>query len=366
MSIQKVNRKSKPFLARCRNSNGKYISATFKTRSEAEDFIAQNKNEPTLPKELRIDPLERAEVSKIRTLCARHGKSLHDAASILEAYFKNQKKNAPMFNDAADAFIRFCQKKGARPSTYETYQSHIAKFLKWPGVSDMTTDQFDQNLAQSYIDISKNKSHVKSSLRAFWSWLVASNFAATNVFWNVKIHKILKDKSPIKIMSVAHTRENLAACAPEYKPLYALMAFAGIRPEELLSGRIKPFLEASDIDFDNKKITVRAEVSKTRTQRIIMNLKPNIWLWLEPIKKWGKICPFKSYSSWRTQKKKLPHKIPQDALRHSFASYAYYALGVEHAVEILGHDYKTYKKFYKGLASIKDSEEYFKILPANV
>lgn len=41
MSIQKIKRKSKPFLARVKTVDGKNISATFATRSEAEEYQQQ-------------------------------------------------------------------------------------------------------------------------------------------------------------------------------------------------------------------------------------------------------------------------------------------------------------------------------------
>ena len=365
VSIQKINRKSKQFLARCRNSDGKYISATFKTRSEAEDFIAQNKKESHLPAELRISPLERADFARIKLICERYGKTIKDAASIIEEYLKNKKESTPPVFDAVKLFLDACEKRKVRPSTLDFYRRYLKRFCDLLLDSSVCTGEFNQIQAQSYIDSVADKVHTKSVLRAFWSWLVENGYATENVFFNVKINRILKDKSPIPLMSVKDTRENIDACPDTYKPLYALMAFAGIRPEELLPKQKNAKLEVSDVDFESKKIIVRAEVAKMRTPRVLMNLPSNIWPWLEPIKKWGKICP-NGVSAWYEQKKKLPHKIPQDALRHSFASYAYYALGVEHAVEILGHDYKTYKKFYKGLASLKDSEEYFKILPANV
>ena len=111
VSIQKINRKSKQFLARCRNSDGKYISATFKTRSEAEDFIAQNKKESLLPAELRISPLERADFARIKLICERYGKTIKDAASIIEEYLKNKKESTPPVFDAVKLFLDACEKR---------------------------------------------------------------------------------------------------------------------------------------------------------------------------------------------------------------------------------------------------------------
>ena len=139
------------------------------------------------------------------------------------------------------------------------------------------------------------------------------------------------------------------------------MAFAGIRPNELVADVKKKFLQVKDIDFENKKITIPGSVSKIRKMRILENLPENLWAWIEPLRGAKKICG--NYEQSKKVKSKLPVKLKKDTLRHSFATYAYYYLGAEHAVDILGHDFKTYQKFYKGLTNKENSEKYFSIMP---
>ena len=78
----------------------------------------------------------------------------------------------------------------------------------------------------------------------------------------------------------------------------------------------------------------------------------------------GRTTTTNAYDQWRTAKKALPHKIPHDALRHTFCSCAYHVLGVEHAVEVAGHDYNVFKRRYKGLVDKDEALKYFAILPA--
>lgn len=383
MSIQKIKRKSKPFLVRIKTVDGKNISATFATRSEAEEFELIHKKEKILPEELHISASERVDMLRIKKLCSKFDLSLHDVLPLFQNLLKNYTKTPLSLKEAQKQFLAYLESKKVRPRTYDFYMNHLQRFSKFCEINDFqTVATFTKESAQTYIDSAKSKPQAKRALHAYWAYLHDSGYASSNVFHTVKIKKILQDKPAVTVMSVKETIENIAAIRPEFKPLYALMAFAGIRPEELIVDKSrenakKDWLKFLDIDFDRKKIVIRASVSKTREERIITGL-PNIWPFLEPIKEWGAIYPEtikmrrkigrlettdNVYQQWRKEKEKLPHKIPQDALRHTFASYAYHALGVERAVEILGHDYKVYKRFYKGRAEPEDSRKYFEIAP---
>ena len=382
MSIQKINRKSKPFLVRCRDLDGKYISATFATRSEAELFEKSQQNEKIMPAELQLTATDRADISRIKNLCKTYHCNLSDVVEILQKALVERCISKLSLSEAKEKFLHYCKTKNVRPSTYIFYEGHLNRFAPWFSANGYdNVYSFTKSAAQAYIDVAKNKSHIKSALRAVWNYLVSSGYAKENVFEDVKIGKTLKNKTPISILSVQATEENLRALRPEFVPMYALMTFAGIRPEEIIAEKKtdqnKDYLRYEDIDFERRRITIRSEVAKTREMRIIYGLS-NLWAWLEPIKEWKSIYPKqieviwnkkekrltdKIFQQWRTAKSKLPHKIPKDALRHSFASYAYHKYGVEKAVEILGHDYNVYRKHYKSLASEEDSIKYFDILP---
>ena len=376
MSIQKINRKSKPFLVRGKNADGKPVSATFATRSEAEEFEKSLKSEKRMPAELQLNALDRADLARIKALCEQKNRTLHEALKVLEAAFKNG--NKPIAPAAAiTRFLDALEARNARPATYNQYKWHLAKFADWLNLCGIDNLQnVTPALAQEFINSVKSKDHARRALRPFFNFLKVENLLSENPFLAVKIPALLDDQKPIPFMSVEATRENLRALRPEFKPLYALMTFAGIRPEELISKSKKDNVKIDDIDFKNQRITIRPSVAKCRKMRIISGVK-NLWPWLEPIKNWGAICPREIkflnwnkggltknvYEQWQAAKRRLPHKIPHDALRHSFATYAYYALGVERAIEILGHDYNVYIKHYKGLAPEADCKAYFEIYP---
>lgn len=368
MSIQKINRKSKPFLVRCRDIDGKQISATFATRSEAEAFQNEHAKEKSLPDDIQISGMDRSDFVRIRQLCNDFNITLADVYSITKKSLENRKRESVSIIKAKDLFIDYCKRKRLRARTCKGYKGHLNRFVKWcESMNVENVEDVSKNNAQLFIAYVGNQERIRATLRVCWSFLLEMNFAESNVFKNIKMIKVVKDKSEIEFLSVKQTKENINALPEEYKPLYALLTFAGIRPEEIISdnseGAKLDYLSFKDIDFKRKRITIRPSVSKTREVRYIEGI-PNLFKWLEPIKEWKAIIPQgASYCRWITQKKLLPHVIPHDALRHSFATHAYYFFGVEKAVDILGHDYKTYKKHYKGLTTPAECKKYFKIVP---
>ena len=89
MSIQKINRKSKPFLVRCRDIDGKQISATFATRSEAEAFQNEHAKEKSLPDDIQISGMDRSDFVRIRQLCNDFNITLADVYSITKKSLEN-------------------------------------------------------------------------------------------------------------------------------------------------------------------------------------------------------------------------------------------------------------------------------------
>ncbi|MBR4597704.1 MAG: site-specific integrase [Opitutales bacterium] len=383
MSIQKIARKSNPFLVRYRGADGKRASAVFATRSEAEAFERAQKKERAMPAELQVSAADRADFARLKSFCDGANISLAEALAFLRS---NYAAHAPTIalKDAVSRYLDECERRALRPRTVEFYSAHIDAFCEWAaaaGIADAGAVSAEH--AKQFLSAAKCPAQAKSALRAFWAFLVRAKFADQNVFAAAKIAAKMRDRENVAVLSVEAMRANLAALRPEFRPLYALMAFAGIRPEELLAtpapARKKEYLQAADIDFERRRITIRAAVAKTRVGRVIYGLPDNIWSWLEPIKKWRAIVPAKlkmlravgsrttttnAFDQWRTAKRALPHKIPHDALRHTFCSCAYHVLGVEHAVEVAGHDYNVFKRRYKGLIDKDEALKYFSILPA--
>ena len=235
MSIQKVARKSNPFLVRYRGADGKRVSAVFATRSEAEAFERAQKKERAMPAELQVSASDRADFARLKNFCDGANISIADALAYLRA---NYAAHAPSvaLKDASARFVDECERRALRPRTVDFYSAHIGAFCEWAaaaGIADAGAVSAEH--AKQFLSAAKCPAQAKSALRAFWAFLVRAKLASQNVFAAAKIAAKMRDRENVAVLSVEATRENLAALRPEFRPLYALMAFAGIRPEELLA-----------------------------------------------------------------------------------------------------------------------------------
>jgi len=148
----------------------------------------------------------------------------------------------------------------------------------------------------------------------------------------------------------------------EILPYFAIGAFAGIRPEELLK------LQWSDFKWKQGIIRVRAEVSKVGKARNV-TMEANLKEWLLPhLNKKGKVCPF----NWRrlfreTRIEAGVTEWPSDCLRHSFATYwlekhkdaPRLALEMGNSVSVILEHY------HQVLDEPKDAERYWAIKPGD-
>ena len=218
--------------------------------------------------------------------------------------------------------------------------------------------------------------HYAAKLSVFFNFLLARKKIKENPATNLQVQKIKKDQTPPEVLNVHETKGLLnttwseAQQTNEYSVFasYVIMAFAGVRPEEICpreAGKLQ--LAWDTINFAERTITILGGAAKTRKTRVLSDLPDTIWKWLELIpvaERYGNVCKL-SYSTMRRARKKLlPNKCSR-ILRHNFGTYAYKVIGIERAVEIMGHTggYKSYVRNYKGVADIDTSFAYFAITP---
>lgn len=221
------------------------------------------------------------------------------------------------------------------------------------------------DIANKYLSSVKYPLHAKRALLPFFKFCKAKGWVSCNPFDEAQTPRILREKSHPSIITPDECRKLLNAVPDDWQPAFALMAFAGLRPGEVVSPEREPVIKIENIDFKNKRITIPAEVAKTRITRVLTDLPANIWTWLAPLQNLPKddnVAPA-SYEVYRRVKRDSGISIPKDALRHSFASYGYHFLGAEKTVEMLGHigGFGGFAKHYKGLATPDDAKLYFAI-----
>jgi integrase len=163
----------------------------------------------------------------------------------------------------------------------------------------------------------------------------------------------------VEIYTPAEIARLLGAAEPDFVPYIALIAFGGVRREELHKG-----LKWEAINFDRGYIIVSAEIAKTgRKRKIVMS--ENLVRWLLPYRvKSGPI--FKIDPSRRIVKAVQASgvKWKRNGLRHSFGSYRMEQTKNEGLVALeMGNSPKVVKDHYFEIVDERAAREYWSIKP---
>jgi integrase len=175
--------------------------------------------------------------------------------------------------------------------------------------------------------------------------------------------KVKVPPAEIGILTVPQAQALLAASQPEILPAVAVGMFAGLRASEIAR------LDWSDIDLSRGFIEVHASKTKTARRRLVP-VSENLAAWLAPhCRENGPVRPpFITYRRKfaRALKAAGIKEWPDNALRHSFASYHLAAHQKAHATALqLGHtESRTLFAHYRELVRAQYAEAYWQIKPA--
>jgi integrase/recombinase XerD len=204
----------------------------------------------------------------------------------------------------------------------------------------------------------QTQNNFRAVLSALWTFAVRRGYAAANVIQLVDKSSVVRDHVPT--FSVAQLGRLLAAAPPEYLPVLAIGAFAGLRPEEINK------LSWEDIDFHERTIRVNASAAKTRKKRFA-EIPDNLLAWLQPYA--GRIGPVAPPNLQKIRRKTMKaagiEKWPPDVLRHSFASthYAFHR-NPAHTALLLGHrDQNMLLTHYRDLVKPSEAARYWSLAP---
>jgi integrase len=196
--------------------------------------------------------------------------------------------------------------------------------------------------------------------------IVAFNFArdrgyrADNPAKKTAKAKVIQ--TPVGILTVDETVRLLENAPANVVPYVAIGAFAGLRRSELER------LDWTEVDLEANLIEVMAKNAKSARRRFV-RIQPNLAKWLQPYRRSsGSVTP-PDYRELLDSARKGA-KIddwPQNALRHSFASYhlAHFNNAGALALE-LGHTNSNLVfQHYRQLVRPKETHRYWNILPAS-
>jgi integrase len=193
-----------------------------------------------------------------------------------------------------------------------------------------------------------------------FNFAIRQGYATSNPAMGASKAKVVS-KVP-GILVVTEAARLLEAATPDVLPYIAIGLFAGLRRAELER------LDWSEIDFESGLIEVKAEKSKT-AQRRHVQIQPNLREWLLPLRKLkGNVTPALGFRESFDQARENADitEWPDNALRHSFASYhlAHFKNAASTALELGHHDSRVTFAHYRELVRPKEAARYWSIKPA--
>jgi integrase len=185
-------------------------------------------------------------------------------------------------------------------------------------------------------------------------WLRAKEETAADALGTYKIKR-----RDVEIYTPSEMAQLLNAADKDFVPYIALLAFGGVRREELHKG-----LLWQSINFDRGDIIVPAAIAKTNRKRKIP-MHGNLLAWLFPYRlKSGPI--FDMDPSYRIEKVVAASgvKWKRNGLRHSFGSYRMELTKNEGQVALeMGNSPQVVKDHYFEIVDEKAAREYWDIKP---
>jgi integrase len=364
--VRKYNDRNRPhfkFVVNYREA-GKRKRAFFETKNEADTF-AQNRNI-----ELKNSGREGAEfptwlrvmAQECKDALSKHGKTIKEATDFFIAHLKASAKSCSA-SELVKELLAAKKADGLGERHLRDIRIRLGKFAdKFDGqpVATITSKDIDDWLRSlPFSPLTRN--HYRQLVVLAFNFAVRAGYAVTNPAALAPKAKVVG--KPPGILSVTQAARLLEAATPDVLPFLAIGLFAGLRRAEIHR------LDWREIDFESGLIEVAAAKSKT-AQRRFVTMQPNLREWLLPHRKLkGSVTPGEIEFRQAFVHARVAAGIadwPDNALRHSFASYhlAHFKNAAATALELGHHDSRITFTHYRELVRPKEAERYWSIRPA--
>jgi integrase len=340
---------------------GKRKRTFFETKKAAESLVALKNAE------LRRNGIEHAEFPTTLRIMAQNsfeklapfGKTIDDAVRHYVAHLEASAKSITVAAFVPQ-LIATKQADGMSKRYVQDLRSRLPRFAETFGkqtIAEITTQQIE-NWLRSLPVGATTRNNFRRILVTFFSDAVALGYAVANPA--LKAAKATESDAPPGILTVDQAVNLLENATPELLPHVAIGLFAGLRRAEIER------LDWRDIHFDDQLIEVPAEKSKTARRRFV-KIQPNLREWLAPVRKHsGKITPENFVKQFQALREVAGvTDWPDNALRHSFASYhlAHFKDAAALALEMGHTDADMIFRHYRQLVRPKQAEKYWSLKP---
>lgn len=337
----------------------------FATKLEAQTYAEQcrtNKaNEGTaafsLPMDIRLD------AAKANQLLAPHSITILEAAKYYQKHVLTY-KTAPLIKEIVERYIANSESRNLRPRSIGDLKHRLNSFAADFGnsrLSDVTFDELKEWVQDDGWQM-RTRINFLTKLSQLYGYALRHKWVDSNLTESIE-RPILDDTDP-KIFTVEQSKELLShANTFDLLPYFAIGFFAGVRSAEMMR------LNWRDINFDEKIITIGADIAKKRSQRKV-DMQNVLLAWLEPFKemfqKGGAIV---NQTKFRKNKELLLEAInmaewPENGLRHSFGSYHLAMFrNSEETAHQMGNSSAIVHQHYKALVSKNEAETFWNLRP---
>jgi len=343
---------------------GKRKRAFFETMNEGDTF-AQNRNielknsgreGAEFPTSLRVMAQEGAERRRA------YGRTIKDATEFFVRHLAASERSITAAK-LVEQVIAAKKVDGMSKRYVQDLRSRLPRFAKdFDGkmVAEITAKEIDDWLRALAVGPT-TRNNFRRTLVMMFSYAAKHGYTTSNPA--AETQKAKEIDAPPGILTVQQTARLLEAASPELLPYVAIGAFAGLRRAELER------LDWSDIHFDDNLIEVTAQKSKTARRRFV-KIQPNLREWLLPFRKQkGSVTPDNFPKRLDAAREAAGiDDWPDNALRHSFASYhlAHFKDAAALALEMGHTDSGLIFNHYRQLVRPKEAERYWNIRPAPV
>jgi len=345
--------------------NRKYFNEKIEAETFLKQKLAEQKNygDEGMAFSLR----QRVEYLECAEKLAPFNLTLRDAVNFYLPHLQATKRSCAI-KQLVDEILSGKKADGASHRYIKDLKSRLNQFAaSFDGrtVAKITTSDIDQWL-RGLTDL-KGKTVAPTTRNNFRRILnVAFNFARDRGYCvNNPVTKSAKAKvieSAAGILTVEEMSRLLENAPERLIPCLAIGAFAGLRRAELER------LDWKEVDLRSRLIEVTASNAKSARRRFV-NIKPNLLAWLKPhAKSSGPVAPPRFQKLLNKGRKAAGIQTwPNNALRHSFASYylAHFkkAGAAELALEMGHTSANLVFQHYRELVKPKDAQRYWKIIP---
>jgi integrase len=346
----------------------KRIQKGFKTKEEAMKWAKER--EKTLMAHGKLDhemtKKERLAVIAFREIVAQLPTNIETPSltELVEDYYRviESRRHSIPVRDLIDEYVESLSSRRLSQTYVDTMRRRLLRFGEDYGsklTCEVTTELAEGWLHRLHLaEVSVN--HFRAALQQLFNFALKLKVVSGNPI--DEIAKLKTKTSEIGALSTSQAANLLLHSSEEIRASIAIGLFAGLRRSEISR------MSCEEIDFEQGFIEVKAKNSKSAARRLI-RIRPCLRAWLLPLRGGsGKVMPTEMIYRNRLEEARRAAGItdwPNNALRHSFASYHLAAFQDASALALeMGHSTtRMIFQHYRALVTPSDGESYWKIMP---